>query len=210
MADGWTLDDAEDRAVAAPRAFFIPAREVRAGLAPGDLVKLIFLVVGGEADGDGERMWVEVTDVVAGPTPGYVGRLDNDPLVIDLEAGARVEFGPQHVVDVHADEPDPLAGQALFVSARLVEDDTARIGAAAFDPADADRDLGDGRTITGWQAFVGDESDEELDDPTRVRLPSLSWFLQREPELWPLVRDHDGTAGYWTRDGDANWTRRDG
>jgi hypothetical protein len=194
----WRLLDAEERAAAHPRAFFIPSREARSELGTDDLVKLVFEVVGGEDEGSGERMWVRITDTAPG---GYVGTVENEPIVIEgLWPGGRIEFEPRHVIDVWHDEEDPLEDLAAFASARLLEDDTLELGVVTFDPDDHGRELGDGRTVTGWQLFVGDESPEELDDPERIRLPSLAWLVQRYPELLALVETHDGRDTSWIRD----------
>jgi hypothetical protein len=201
----WTLLDAEEQAAAYPRSFFIPSRETRSSLGVDDLVKLVFEVVGGEDAGAGERMWVRITDKAPG---GYVGALENEPIVVDgLWPGARVEFEPRHVIDVWHEEDDPLEDLAAFVSARLLEDDALEPGVVTFDPDDHGHELGDGRTVTGWQVFVGDETPEELDDPERIRLPSLAWLVQRYPDLLPIVETHDGSEASWVRDEDGRLAR---
>lgn len=103
---------------------------------------------------------------------------------------------------------------AVFASGRLV-DTGAPVGAIAFDPADVGRSLGDGRSVSGWSVFTGDESDEELTDAERVRLPSLAWVVRHDPAVAFVTAGHDGTAGYWTRDGDdqhglPRWVREQG
>jgi hypothetical protein len=203
----WRLLDAEQQAAANPRAFFIPSRETRSSLEPDELVKLVFEAVGGEDEGAGERMWVRVTDTAPG---GYVGTLENEPVVVDgLWPGMRIEFEPRHVVDVWHDE-DPLEDLAGFVSARLLEDDRLEPGVVTFDPDDHGRELGDGRTVTGWQVFVGDETPAELDDPERIRLPSLAWLVQRYPDLLALVETHDGAEASWVRGDDGRFVIHEG
>jgi hypothetical protein len=194
----WRLLDAEGHAAAHPRSFFIPSGEARAALGTDDLVKLVFEVVGGDDEGAGERMWVRVTDTAPG---GYVGTLENEPIVIDgLWPGARIEFEPRHVIEIWHDEEDPLEDLAAFVSARLLEEDDLEPGVVTFDPDGHGTELGDGRTVTGWQLFVGDETEDELDDPERIRLPSLGWLVQRYPELLALLETHDGRETSWVRD----------
>lgn len=99
--DGWELESAEERQRCHPQSFCIPASTARASLQRGDLAKLLFRVA---ADGEGtecERMWVRVTEV--GIT-GYLGELDNDPIVARmLKAGDLVPFRPEHVADIWAD-----------------------------------------------------------------------------------------------------------
>lgn len=99
------------------------------------------------------------------------------------------------------DGDDPLARMAAFVSARLVDDDDATVGAVSFDPDHHGDELGDGRTVTGWEIFVGDETEEELRDPECVRLPSLSWLVARYPELDPIFEHHDGSLASWVDEG---------
>jgi hypothetical protein len=95
---------------------------------------------------------------------------------------------------------------AVFASARLI-DTGVRIGAVSFAPDDRGRGLGDGRTVSGWSLFVGDETDEELEDPERIRMPTLSWILERDPGLADLTDAHDATAGFWVREDDGAWRR---
>ncbi len=98
------------------------------------------------------------------------------------------------------DGSEPRDNYAAFVSARLVDDDATDVGAVAFDPDHHGDELGDGRIVTGWEIFVGDESEDELSDPDLIRLPSLSWLIDRYPQLEPLFDDHDGTEASWVAD----------
>lgn len=103
-----------------------------------------------------------------------------------------------------ANEPDPAERLAVYASGRLI-DTGAPVGAIGFDPDDAGRPLGDGRTISGWSFFAGEETDEELTDAERVRLPSMSWMLLHDPAIALVTSGHDGSAGYWVLAGeDAN------
>lgn len=194
----WTLLDAVAQNAAYPRSFFIPPAEVREGLAPGDLVKLVFLAA---RDEGGERMWVSVTERTS--DGGYVGKLDNDPIVVtDLQAGARIEFEPRHVISVHDDAPHPYENLVAFASERLFDDDDPGVGMAYFDPGDLGRESADGRKASGWSFLAGDESDEYLGDAANIRLPSLPWLLERHPELWAVVEEHDGTDAAYVRRGE--------
>jgi hypothetical protein len=98
---------------------------------------------------------------------------------------------------------------AVFASGRLIDTDVP-VGALGYEPADAGQQLGDGRIVSGWSAFTGDETDEELTDAERVRLPSLAVLLERDPAIAQVTATHDGTVGYWIRrtDGDeVGWER---
>jgi hypothetical protein len=97
---------------------------------------------------------------------------------------------------------------AVFASARLVDTETP-VGAIAFDPGDRGRGLADRRTVSGWSFFAGDETDEELEDPERIRMPSLSWILERDPGVAEVLDHHDGTEAFWARE-DGGWRRLEG
>ena len=96
---------------------------------------------------------------------------------------------------------------AVFASARLI-DTGARVGAVSFDPADRGRALGDGRTISGWSVFVGDETEEELEDAERIRLPTLAAVLEQDATVGEVIDPHDGTPGFWSRDEAGAWQRQ--
>jgi hypothetical protein len=72
----WRLGDTERYQQRAPDSFFIPPAAERRNLKPGDVVKLIFEfdeLINGQ---DGERMWVQVTDIMPA---GYRGTLLSQP-----------------------------------------------------------------------------------------------------------------------------------
>lgn len=90
--DGWELDDAEVVAKAHPSTFWLPERERRESLRPGDTVKLIFRIRTVAEDGNQEvhveRMWVTTEGLEEG---SYLGTLENNPLCTsDMVAGFRV------------------------------------------------------------------------------------------------------------------------
>ena len=102
--DGWELISAEDRTVAHPETFKIPAREKRESLAPGDAAKLLFDIEtreeGRVVDRGVDRMWVIVE---ARTERGYIGVLDSDPGAAEnlrLREGDSVTFGPEHIADI--------------------------------------------------------------------------------------------------------------
>lgn len=108
------------------------------------------------------------------------------------------------------DGSEPRDNFAAFVSARLIDDEDAEVGAVAFDPDHHGDELGDGRIVTGWEIFVGDETEEELSDPHQVRLPSLSWLVDRFPQLEPLFDEHGGGLASWVADDDGTLVPWDG
>jgi hypothetical protein len=88
---------------------------------------------------------------------------------------------------------------SCFASARLV-DAEGLVGAIAFDPGERGRGLADRRTVSGWSFFDGEETDEELEDPERIRMPSLAWVLERDPSVAQVLDEHDGTEAFWARE----------
>ena len=185
----YRLADGELRNAEAPRGFFIPARSEREALQPGDYAKLLFELVSAAPDGPGaERMWVEVLGVADGR---YIGALTNMPRAITtISVGDRVDFGPEHVIGLLEDWP--LLERKMFVSRRSHEDDLRPAYVYREDP-DNDRD-------SGWRAMVGDETDQEINDPANVLLQDLGYLLDRWPELRPVFKT-DPRNGQWTWDG---------
>ena len=177
----FTLDDAEQLAAAAPRSFFIPPPEIRHGLKPGDLVKLIFRLEREDGEAGVERMWVEVVE-----TQPYVGTLENEPCLKGvIEHGERVTFGPEHVAAYAYSEEelgyDP-AGDC-FVSASVLERDAAPEGLYV----DADG---------VWVAVVGRERPEHR--------WSLGYLTDRFPEAAVALREgRDERETWWRREGDG-------
>ncbi len=97
----YALDNGEELNRECPDTFWIPARDERENLIPGDLVKLIFRISLGEEE-HVERMWVIVEERKSG---GYIGALDNDPYcTTELRSGERIEFRPEHIVQIY-EEP---------------------------------------------------------------------------------------------------------
>lgn len=107
-ADGWKLESAEDRHAASPETFSIPSREERATVAPGRMVKLLFLFMNQEQGTpivDCERMWVTVLSADRGQ---YAGRLESLPASSTaLSPGHVVSFGPEHIAAVMIPKTDP-------------------------------------------------------------------------------------------------------
>jgi hypothetical protein len=110
--DGWCLDDGEEYHRAAPGTFWIPPREAREGLQPGDLAKLIFRISVDDADESVavERMWVLVRESIPG---GYLGILDNDPEALapneEFWSGIELPFGPHHIINIEVRDENTIA-----------------------------------------------------------------------------------------------------
>lgn len=97
--DPWKLANVEERADRSPETFWIPPRALRERVQVGDVAKLIF-----EEQGSGERMWVEVLDILEGPR--FRGRLLSQAAVVSVTRGSIVEFGPENIADVGRTGPE--------------------------------------------------------------------------------------------------------
>jgi hypothetical protein len=101
--DGWCLEDGEAYHRRAPETFWIPDRDSRENLQPGDLAKLIFRIsVDSQEEPTAvERMWVLVRERTSN---GYLGMLDNNPDSIaendEFWRGIELPFEPHHVINI--------------------------------------------------------------------------------------------------------------
>jgi hypothetical protein len=116
-ADLWCLRSAEESHRAHPDRFWIPAKDDRERLTPGQGVKLIFDISVSDENGSvtllgGERMWVIVTERIG---DAYIGILDNEPASLDpaadhyLRLGAEIPFRAEHVIDIGSPAVDYVA-----------------------------------------------------------------------------------------------------
>ena len=99
----YPLESGEQRSEDAPDTFWIPSRENREALLPGDICQLIF-----QLPEFCERMWVLITERNEN-TGMHLGELLNLPVqVCDLFQGDLVRFGPDHVIDIASKPHRPL------------------------------------------------------------------------------------------------------
>ncbi|GLC94055.1 hypothetical protein Tamer19_34630 [Cupriavidus sp. TA19] len=106
--DGWELDDGEPIAAAHPDTFWIPPREERDALVPGQQVKLIFRILVA-ADDDSEEVHVERMWVIVTGREGslYTGELDNQPYCTeDMAPGMPLCFEARHVINIYREGDD--------------------------------------------------------------------------------------------------------
>ena len=54
-------------------------------------------------------------------------------------------------------------------------------------------------TDSGWRAMVGDETDDEINDPSNVLLQNLGYLIDRWPELRPVFKT-EPRNGSWIWD----------
>jgi hypothetical protein len=197
----WSLDNAEALHQAHPRSFFIPSVQRRQRLRHDDWVRLVFLVVSDEPEApSGQRMWL--TEIRQTGEGRYIGVLTNAPAAIkDLSRGEEIEFGPEHVITIR--DPEAIPSSLLaFANRRLIEDDTLLPRYVFHDPSERDRPpTASGRRSSGWCLFVGDESDDEVNNAGNVLTPDLGWLAERYPAFGELVRQSPGGREYeWDTD----------
>lgn len=184
------LLDAELQRRAAPRTFSIPRRAVRTALAPGDLVKLLFVVDPPVGSIGVERMWVEVAEA---DDEGYVGRLDNNPgYVRELKADDLLSFRPEHVAARDVSEGDPLytdPGAFAVVSGRVWDED-------AWPRRLERREIADPQ-FSGWFVFAGDEPESYLADPTNFVPVAHATLFDRFRVLDSGLEGPVGTTMAW-------------
>lgn len=109
--DGWEIDNGEQCHAEFPETFWIPSREARERLQPGDYAKLIFRISLDSEDDpvSVERMWVLVRGRV-GST--YFGLLSNEPEAIEendeLWFGTELPFRAEHVIDIQPADQESI------------------------------------------------------------------------------------------------------
>lgn len=104
--DLWELASAEERSSRSDGSFAIPSMTDRTALKPGDLVLLLFQMLGdqpGETEMAEERMWVLITQIT--PAGRFLGRLINQPNWVDSRAhylteGSEVPFQIKHIAEI--------------------------------------------------------------------------------------------------------------
>jgi hypothetical protein len=114
--DGWELENGEECHAQFPDTFWIPERQHREALYPGDYAKLMFRIALDDPNDrvSVERMWVLVRERISS---GYLGLLRNEPDTIlendSLWLDSELPFRPEHVIDIQSadDESVDLAKQ---------------------------------------------------------------------------------------------------
>lgn len=102
--DHYELDNGEEINREYPDSFWIPEKEAREAIEPGDILKLIFRMEekNGSDEVSVERMWVEVTNK---QRDFYIGTLDNDPSGSEcVKCGQTVYFQSCHVIAIFEED----------------------------------------------------------------------------------------------------------
>jgi hypothetical protein len=176
----WRLEDVEARQRESPRTYPIPRSFERKNLRPGDLAKLVFLI-DGNAEVDGERMWVEVESVEG---ISFLGRLTNQPRYVSLDPGDPVSFEPRHVAAVVF---PPIDDDAIVIVSRRVLDDDVFPQRLIRQEAINE--------YSGWQVFAGDEPPGWASNADNARAVSVKQILDQFPVLESIFGD--STVGEW-------------
>ena len=127
-------------------------------------------------------MWVELTKIRDGK---FKGRLTNQPAYItSIQLGDELDFAREHIASLMV----PQLNLDIQKGAIITKDCFLRreINWAVHDLPHHPQD-------SGWQFFTGYESQEDLDDPSKITIISLEAALDIEP-LLETVLDKDGEA----------------
>ena len=180
---GYSLEDVQAKHQKNPRHFLIPSQEEINQLKLGDQVRLIFVLDTVLENGcRAERMWVELTEIRDGK---FKGRLTNQPAFItSIQLGDELDFAQEHIASLMV----PLLDLDTQKGAMITKDCFLRreINWAIHDEPHHPQD-------SGWQFFTGYESQEDLDDPSKITIISLEDALEMEP-LLETVLDKNGEA----------------
>ena len=180
---GFSLENVQVEHQKNPRHFLIPSQEEINQLKLGDQVRLIFVLDTVLENGcRAERMWVELTEIRDGK---FKGCLTNQPAYITtIQLGDELEFAQEHIASLMV-PPLTLDTQK---GAMITKDCFLRreINWAIHDVPHHSQD-------SGWQFFTGYESQEDLDDPSKITIISLEDALEMEP-LLETVLDKNGEA----------------
>jgi len=188
----WELANAEEKAAAHPRSFFIPSLEERLALWVGDVVQLHFILLTDPGPGSpgAERMWVEIQEKTLDPLR-FIGVLTNQPAYITgLNRGDLITFGPEHVACILVDPIDPglaeLSEKTAIVS-RFVFEESGSIRWMYREAVPSGKD-------SGWRMFNGDEPEEYVDNPSNCRVCNIGWLIDFDPTLLPSLLEPPGAA----------------
>ena len=180
---GYSLEDVQAKHQKNPRHFLIPSQEEINQLKMGDQVRLIFVLDTVLENGcRAERMWVELTEIRDGK---FKGRLTNQPAYItSIQLGDELDFAREHIASLMLPQLnlDTQKGAMITKDCFLRREINWAVHDLPHNPQDS-----------GWQFFTGYESQEDLDDPSKIAIISLEAALDIEP-LLETVLDKDGEA----------------
>ena len=180
---GFSLENVQAEHHKNPRHFLIPSQEEINQLKLGDQVRLIFVLDTVLENGcRAERMWVELTEIHDGK---FKGRLTNQPAYItSIQLGDELHFVQEHIASLMVPplNLDTQKGAMITKDCFLRREINWAIHDAPHHPQDS-----------GWQFFTGFESQEDLDDSSKITIISLEDALEMEP-LLETILDKNGEA----------------
>lgn len=177
----WYLDNVYELNKQAPYTFYFPSSEVLEKVKVGYLVKLIFITKSEEEDGfNGERMWVEITEINKG---GFVGKLDNEPYCLPLKIGDEILFGVENIYDTEYEDPVLYNWNYYFDTKVTVSIDVLERREFNFLLRDNPSVEGD----SGWSILSGYEDDEYLCEPENFDFISLGVILNIDDSILELL-----------------------
>jgi len=192
------LRDGDEATAESPYTFFIPTREERVAVAPGDLVKLGFEYEWDIEDYGGERMWVIVTGKSG---LQFTGTLDNEPAEKGLELGMVVQFGIEHIIDIEWSDPAAHSPfhrhttywERCFVDACVVYDGVPPEYIYREEPDMAEE--GDTYPDSGWR-IRGRQDDNRAGpyEDRKIEYLALGAVLNRDDSFLGLLDQPIGSA----------------
>lgn len=194
----WHLDNVREIAKENPYTFYVPSEQFLATLEVGDLVKLMFIndLDDNSITTDGERMWVEITQIDG---ENFVGTLANQPFYMkQLKLGDVIHFQPPHIMAYSGDKLDPVPSPANDYwdrcwTTKAILDGDAEIGFMCRTEPQPKREQ-DSYHDTGWQILSGDETDAYMDDPDTIKYIALGRLLNLDDSFIHLLGSDIGSA----------------
>ena len=186
----WELEDPTEIASANKYTFYMPSKQGKALLKPGDHVKLIF--VGLTADSNTERMWVQIT-TRDGDT--FTGTLGNQPYGMDgLNFGDVIDFSAKHIICMGIDDPHDFSDQIEKYRSRCNLTPQVLEGAkiSYLYREEPEARPGDMYPDSGWRMTHVKE-----DDDSEFEVRSLGFILNKDDSFVRFLDDPVGTKLQW-------------
>jgi hypothetical protein len=207
MTKTWFLDNVYERNEEAPYTFYVPSQEVIDSLEKGDIVKLSFILHHLSEEGlNGERMWVEITEI---EKDQYYGTLANDPYYIpDLKHGEPISFRQENIIDTEYEDEAGAKWGYYFDTKVMVSDDVLDKQDFNFmvreEPTEEEGD-------SGWTILSGYETDEYVNNPDNLQFISLGVLLNIDDSILSFINEEPYCAferneeGHFYKIDDAEW-----
>ncbi|MBS3111757.1 DUF2185 domain-containing protein [Candidatus Woesearchaeota archaeon] len=180
----WGLGIAKKRQKEYPYTFYVPSKKIIDKLKKGNFVKLLFEIKDKTAPNT-EKMWVKINKR-KGNT--FIGNLDNDPVEIkDLKHNDEIKFEAKHIISTDIDDEDNIVERYIkrcLVSKKVF--DKKKVGYIR-------RVKPNNKDDSGWELYVGDETDQYLNDSKNVMVVSLGAILNIDDSFIDLLDSPTGS-----------------